>query len=127
MEGVEIKPLNQIGNDERGTTNTFSIRETENFVLIQRVKGSMSGNTYHKGISSNTNPKIFILLNGSIMFRYRHVKDTKHDKIHLSEPSLIYVYPYVTHSVEALEYIIMLECNSIEDIKYDRYREEVIK
>ena len=127
MGGVEIKPLNQIGNDERGKTSTFSIRETKNFVLIQRVKGSLSGNTYHKGISPNTNPKIFILLNGSIMFRYRHVNDTKHDEIHLSEPSLIYVHPYVAHSVEALEDIMMLECNSIEDIKDDRYREEVIK
>jgi hypothetical protein len=125
-ENVTINPLNLIGKDERGETFSFSIRNTENFIYIHRKKGSLSGNTYHKGKSKFTNPKLFLLLSGKIVFRYRNINDEKHEEVEVHEPSIIQIFPEVTHSVEAIEDIFMLECNSIYDIQDDRFREEVV-
>tara|TARA_Y100000588_G_C14231558_1_gene915515 strand:+ start:1967 stop:2359 length:393 start_codon:yes stop_codon:yes gene_type:complete len=126
MKTVDVIPFTTIGDDARGCTQSFSIRPSENFIYIKRKKGSLSGNTYHQGQSPNTNPKIFVLLDGAIMFRYRHIDEKMHHELTVNKPSLIKVYPYITHAVEALEDIIMLECNSIEDIQEDRIREQVI-
>jgi hypothetical protein len=121
-----ITPLNLLGKNERGETFSFSIRERENFIYIQRKSGSLSGNTYHTGKSKFTNPKLFVLLSGKIIFRYRHIEDSKHEEVEISEPSIIQIFPQVTHSVEAIDDIFMLECNSIADIEDDRHREDVI-
>jgi hypothetical protein len=125
-EKVIVSPFDCVGSDERGTTHSFSIRETSNFISIRRKKGTLSGNTYHLGKSSMTNPKIFVLLLGEIIFRYRHISWDKHIELEVTKPSQIHVFPEVTHSIEALEDILLLECNSISDIQNDRTREEVV-
>lgn len=125
QESVLVTPLNIVGQDERGDTLSFSIRKTENFVYIFRKKGTMSGNTYHTGKSEFTNPKVFVILSGQIVFRYRHIDSKEPQVIEVNEPSVIQVFPNVTHSVEAVSDIYMLECNSIADIQDDRFREEV--
>tara|TARA_R110002126_G_scaffold222359_1_gene367530 strand:- start:5756 stop:6151 length:396 start_codon:yes stop_codon:yes gene_type:complete len=123
---IVIRPLDLLGKNDKGDTFSFSIRETENFIYIHRKKGTLSGNTYHTGVSRFTNPKLFVLLSGKIVFRYRHIEDSNHEEVVISEPSIIEVFPQVTHSVEAVDDIFMLECNSIADIEDDRHREDVI-
>ena len=46
MSLVTIAPLNLVGEDERGKTYDFTIRETSDFIYIIRIAGSLSGNTY---------------------------------------------------------------------------------
>lgn len=123
---VDIKSLNVIGKGERGDTFDFSLKDRSDFILITRHAGSFSGNTYHKGVSSKTNPKIFVLLNGVIVFRYRHINKKDHSEIRIDEPSIIKIPPYVTHSVEAITDYGILECNSIMDIQNDREKQEVV-
>lgn len=123
---IVVSPLNLLGKNDRGETFSYSIRDTENFIYIHRKKGTLSGNTYHTGKSKFTNPKLFVLLSGKIIFRYRHIEDSKHEEVEINVPSLIEVFPQVTHSVEAVDDIFMLECNSIADIEDDRHREDVV-
>jgi len=125
-DNIVIRPLDLLGKNNKGETFSFSIRDTENFIYIHRKSGSLSGNTYHTGKSKFTNPKLFVLLSGKIIFRYRHIEDSKHEEVEITEPSVIEVFPQVTHSVEAVDDIFMLECNSIADIQDDRHREDVI-
>jgi hypothetical protein len=127
MMDVKIEPLFTVGQDERGQTLSFSIRETANFIYITRKKGSISGNTYHQGKSKYTNPKIFILLSGAIKLSYRRVGEEISHEVIVDLPSTIAISPYVTHSVEAIEDFSLLECNAISDIENDRIREPVIK
>lgn len=124
---IKITPLHLLGNDERGSTYDFKIRESRDFVLIKRKTGSLSGNTYHEGKNSGTNPKTFVLLNGSIKFLYRRIGERNYYMELIEEAAIIEVLPFVTHSVEALTDIIMLECNSIDDIQEDRHREHVVQ
>ena len=121
MNLVEIIPLHLIGNDERGNTYDFSIRDTSNFILITRKTGSQSGNTYHKGENSRTNPKIFVLLSGVIEFSYRYIEQTKITTEIINVASVIKIQPLVTHAVKAISDIMILECNAIKDIQGDRY------
>lgn len=122
---IEIKPLHLIGEDERGATYDYSVRENSDYILIHRKQGTKSGNTFHKGVSLATNPKIFVLMSGSLMFSYRHVEHRVHESIFVDKPSIIMIQPLVTHAVEALTDIMILECNSIKDIQDDRYVEPV--
>ena len=124
---ITVTPIHLIGEDERGATHDFTIRETTDFVLIHRKTGTMSGNTYHEGKSKGTNPKTFVLLSGKILFRYRHIEENHHHECTIDYPAIIEVKPLVIHSVEAMTDIAMLECNSILDIQADRTRKKVIK
>ncbi len=120
-EPVKITPLHEIGKDDRGSTATFSLPRTQSqFISIFRRAGSISGNTYHEGKNPGTNPKIFVLLQGTIHFSYRHKDEPNAQEITLANPSVIEITPFVTHQVEALSDILILECNSIDDIQKDR-------
>lgn len=123
---INIKPFHLIGSDERGGTFDFSIRQSEDFILITRKAGSMSGNTYHEGKNKGTNPKTFLLLSGEIQFNYRHIEEDAHQSVKIEAPATIEIQPFVTHSVEAITDMMILECNSISDIQNDRVRENVI-
>lgn len=123
---VTIKKFNLIGSDDRGMTADFTIaRQQDEFIFLTRKSGSISGNTYHEGKNTGTNPKIFLFLSGSIKLSYRQIGDTVIDTIMVEAPCIIEVKPMVTIKVEAIADIMMLECNSIADIESDRKRENV--
>lgn len=125
-ELVRIKKFDVIGNDERGLTAEFSLpRKQAEFVFITRKEKSISGNTYHEGKNTATNPKVFILLSGDITFSYRKIGAAEKYSELIQAPAVIEVSPNVTHKVDALSDFILLECNSIKDIQNDRIREEV--
>ena len=123
---VKISEFLPIGEDSRGSTSKFSIpRKQDNYIYMTRKAGTLSGNTYHEGKSAATNPKIFLLLSGTIKLSYRKVGNDDLNSIEISHPSTIEIQPFVTHKIEAITDISILECNSIEDIKNDRFRENV--
>lgn len=126
MKQVTITPLNLIGKGDRGETYDFSIPAREDFILITRIAGSHSGNTYHEGISDKVAPKYFVLLQGNIELSYRHIEADSAEKVTVTEPSLIEVHPLVTHAITAITDIVVLECNGFKDIENDRHRLNVI-
>jgi len=119
---VEITSINKLGEDERGDTFDFSLpNPRQDFILVRRKAGTISGNSYHLGESPNTNPKVFVLVSGKIIFSWRGIEEGEAQKAELSEPSIITVFPQTTHAVKVLEDAIFLEGNSIADIKDDRF------
>ena len=124
---VKITPFDCIGEDQRGVTKKYSLpRNQSDFIYLTRKAGSISGNTYHLGKNSGTNPKVFVLLSGVIKFSYRKVGTDYVNIDTVESPALIEVLPMVTHKVEAISDIQILECNSIEDIQNDRVKEDVL-
>ena len=123
---INITPLHLVSEGERGSTYDFSIRRSDDLILIKRKANTINGNTYHQGISPKTNPKKFFLLEGRVEFSYRH-RDTEQHYIEIIEvPSIIEIQPLVTHAMKALSNILVLECNGFRDIESDRYRLMVI-
>ncbi len=46
--------------------------------------------------------------------------------ISVTEPSIIEVQPYVIHAVYAVTDFTMLEASSVEDVRQDRIREDIL-
>jgi hypothetical protein len=61
------------------------------------------------------------------MFSYRDINTQQHYEDIIEGQSLIEVSPNVTHQVEAITDILILEANSIKDIQNDRQKENVYK
>ncbi len=123
---VKIKKFNVIGQDDRGMTANFNIpRQQNEFLFLTRKSESLSGNIYHEGKNVRTNPKTFVLLKGSIKLSYRKIGDKTVNTVMINNPAVIEIFPMVTHKVEAISDIIILECNSINDIQSDRKKEKV--
>ncbi|KTD20981.1 Uncharacterised protein [Legionella lansingensis] len=123
---VVMKEFNLLGEDERGITQEFSLpRKQKDFIFITRKKGSISGNSYHTGKSIVTNPKTFILLSGQIEFSYRTKSAADKTLQIINAPMIIEVQPHTVHAVKALTDIILIECNSIAEIRDDIIKEAV--
>jgi hypothetical protein len=127
-EKVRVEQFDILGEDERGKTARFSLpRQQADFIYLTRRAGSVSGNTYHLGKNPGTNPKVFVLLSGELAFSYRHIDEATHETITVSAPANIIVSPKVAHRVEAVTDIVILECNSIDNIRSDRHQADVIQ
>ena len=126
MSKITITPINKLGEDQRGATYDFKLRDVSDFIFIYRKQGSLSGNTYHEGKNRGTNPKTFVLLQGTIELSYREIGTEQVEQIVIEQPSIIEVQPMVTHAVKALSDYYILENNSIADIQQDRFRENVV-
>lgn|SRR3990167_5348297 len=126
MKSVEILPLKSLGPDNRGKTYEFTINPTKGFLFLIRKKGTVSGNTYQKGGNSATNPKTFILLNGSIILHIKPVDSDKIKQLSISEPSIIKIAPYITHAIEAKTDIQLLEAASLVEIVEDRIKDHIV-
>lgn len=123
---VNITPLHLVSEGERGSTYDFSMCSSEDFIVIKRKANSISGNTYHEGVSLKTNPKIFVLLEGEIELSYRHIESLKYEIEIIEVPSIIEIQPLVTHAMKAITDILVLECNGFHDIEDDRHRLTVV-
>jgi hypothetical protein len=118
---IKVTPLNLVREDERGASYTYGFEDRKNFVFITRKAGTVSGNTYHEGRSIGTNPKTFVILTGQLIFSYRHIDEEARRVIAITVPSIIELAPMVTHAVEAITDITILECNSLGEIENDRH------
>ncbi|WP_341664589.1 hypothetical protein [Vibrio sp.] len=122
---ITVKEFNSIGSDERGETKSFSVKDYGQFVYLTRKKGSLCGNTYHKGVNQGTRLKTFVLLQGEVTVNYRHVDSSEVENIKVSAPSLIEVEPFIVHNIYVESDALILENNSITDIQEDVIREKV--
>ena len=123
---VKISKFNQIGEDERGITAAFKLpRQQADFLFFTRKADSLSGDTYHEGKNSGTNPKTFVLVSGKILLSHRKVGTSNKMSSEIIAPALIEVAPYIVHNIVALEDSTFLECNSAADLTNDKIKEEV--
>jgi len=124
---LEVTEFNHIGDDERGLTKSFSVKDYREFIYLTRKANTLSGNSYHKGLNKGTVEKVFVLLSGCITLRYRGVDSDDVFIKNIDKPSVIKIKPYVIHNIFAHSDIVMLENNSIGDINSDIVRENVDK
>ncbi|MGQ3891889.1 polysaccharide biosynthesis C-terminal domain-containing protein [Legionella sp. CNM-4043-24] len=123
---VRIREFSKLGEDERGSTFELDLQSRrDRFIFITRRQGSISGNTWHQGQFASTSPKLFLLLSGSMRFSWRRIDEDQIVTHQLSAPCIVEVDARVTHQVEALSDISLLECNSLADIQQDRVPEPV--
>lgn len=122
---ITIREFNDIGYDDRGETKSFAVKDYGQFIYLTRKKGSLCGNSYHRGINEGTRLKTFILLQGEVVVHYRRVDSSTIESIRVVAPSIIEVEPFVVHNMYMESDVMILENSSIADIKEDVIRENV--
>lgn len=121
---VIITPLTLYAEHERGKTLLFDNQRTGEFILGYRIKDSISGRHYHKGLADYKKPEILILVSGSIQLKTIDL-DTKNEQLVIvKEPSRIEISAMIWHEVLALTDCVFLEMNSIADCEADTHKLE---
>ncbi len=121
---VIITPLTVYAEHERGKTLLFDNQRKGEFILGYRIKDSISGRHYHKGLADYKNPEILILVSGSIQLKTIDLETKNEQLVIIMEPSRIEISAMIWHEVLALTDCVFLEMNSIADCEADTHKLE---
>ena len=130
---ITIKPLEEIGKDERGATFVFDTDRSGQLIVGHRKAGTINGRHYHKGAAASKNPEELVLMQGRITLNWRTVeRDPLGDRFgegpatsgsfDITGPAQIWIPAYVWHEILAQTDFVMLELNAAADGKMDTYR-----
>lgn len=116
VKKIKNKPINE---DERGKIYKFIFSKgVKEIVVVKREKSAISGNHYHKGQSKNKNPEKFIVINGSLKILLKDINTNKEQSFIAKEGDEIIIYPYINHTLEALEDNTMFIESKVEEDDY---------
>ena len=120
---VEVKPIEKIAEDDRGSTHFFDTDRSGQFVVGYRKAGTLNARHYHKELSKNKNPEILILMQGEITINWFDVRDREKKGVcKATAPAMVTVQAWAWHEVLADTDIVFFELNSLEDGKIDSFR-----
>lgn len=119
---VQIYPIDVKAVDERGALYYFTTDRTGEFLLVYRNAGTVSGQHYHKGISSGKNPEDMLLVQGKANLHWKDLTTNDEKTIELVAPTRVHIQPNVWHELTAITDIVFVELNSLADGSEDTYR-----
>lgn len=119
---IKVEPIHQIGEDERGSTYTFNMDRTGEFIVGFRKAGSSSGKHYHKGRSPYKCPEKFMIMQGEATVYWRNVKGEESGREKITGPAIVYFEPWIWHDIIADTNIVFYELNSLADGRDDTFR-----
>lgn len=123
-EPVSVRPLPEIGSDERGASYVIENDRTGDFMLAFRKTGSSSGRHYHTGKVPGKNPEILYLLTGEAIIRWRPVAETRIREVKVTAPARVEIQINIWHELVPTKDCAFWEMNSLEDVRQDSVRVE---
>jgi hypothetical protein len=121
---IAVHPLEQVGVNEKGYTYAYEKGANHKGMLAAiRYAGSINGCHFHKGLSAEKNPELLLLIGGRANLFGKDLQTGKANNWVLSEPSAVYIYPWVWHELEALTDCYFLEFNSLAGHQADTFYE----
>lgn len=125
MKGLQIKKIKISKKDKWGEVSEFQNLKTKNLVLVDRIKGSISGEHYHKGKIKMKNPEVVVLCKGKAELYVKNIKTSEKCRKIIIAPSIIKIAPFLYHSARALSNIVLLEFNSLKEHKKDTIKRTI--
>lgn len=119
---IQVLPIQQIGEDERGSTYIFDCDRTGEFIIACRKKGSSSGRHYHKGRSLYKNPEKLIIMHGSATINWRNMRGEERGAVQVQSPSWVFIDAWIWHEVVADTDMVLYELNALADGRDDTFR-----
>jgi hypothetical protein len=119
---VLVQPIDLKAVDERGALHYFSTDRTGEFLLVYRYAGSISGQHYHKGISTGKNPEDMLLVQGKANLHWRDLATNEENTIELIAPTRVKIHANIWHELTAITDIVFIELNSLSDGSEDTHR-----
>lgn len=127
MSRVKIQKFESLGKNPRGEGfSIFSPKKSDSYLLVNRVKGSISGNHYHKGLIPEKKPELVFLIHGTLNLITKDLENEDESTFVIDTPSMIEIPSYIVHVFKAVTDITFLECNSLEDHKKDTEAYELL-
>jgi dTDP-4-dehydrorhamnose 3,5-epimerase-like enzyme len=115
IQGLIIKDLHFVGENDRGTTYEFENSRRGVQTLGLRKAGSINGRHYHEGKSNTKNPEIFILMHGRMEVHARNLMTKEEMTTIIDSPKILEIHPMVWHEIKAITDIVFIELNSIKE------------
>lgn len=112
---VSIEKVSPLKVNEKGYLYGFSTRESKYLIIIDRKKGTISGDHYHTGKTKSKSPEIFYLVKGKVELSVKDMRSGE-EEVHIIKANhKIEVPSNIHHKFTALTDIILLECNVDEE------------
>lgn len=83
--------------------------QSKQWISVFLKKGCVAGHHYHKGTQEVKNPEIGVVLTGKLKYKLKHVETNETEDVIVEAPSIIKIYPFVYHEVEAMEDSLFIE------------------
>lgn len=119
---IQVVPIQQIGEDERGSTFIFESDRTGEFIIAYRKKGSSSGRHYHKGRSPYKNPEKLIIMQGNATINWRNMRGEENGSVQVQSPAWVFIDAWIWHEVIADTDMVLYELNALADGRDDTFR-----
>jgi len=119
---VTISPIELKAADNRGALHYFNTNRTGEFLLVYRNAGSVSGQHYHKGITTGKNPEDMLLVQGKANLHWKDLNSNQEETVELIAPVRVLIQANVWHELTAITDIVFVELNSLADGSEDTYR-----
>ena len=119
---VTISPIELKAADNRGALHYFNTDRTGEFLLVYRNAGSVSGQHYHKGITTGKNPEDMLLMQGKANLHWKDLNSNQEETVELIAPVRVLIQANVWHELTAITDIVFVELNSLADGSEDTYR-----
>ena len=116
----KIKSL-ELWKDKEGKKVYKFPFKTEKCILIEAKKRTILGEHYHKGTVETKNPEVNVVVKGKAKYTLKDVRTDEQTEVIVEAPSIIEIYPFAYHTIEALEDLSFLEPFDEEAIKKDRF------
>lgn len=109
MKGVAMMRINGVNpGDPRGRIWEWRGENGKQVTILERKKGVLFGQHYHKGEDPSKNPERIFLAHGRVRVRFEC--DGEKDEQYIFDPgTIIHIYPYVYHEFKAFEDCVLVE------------------
>jgi hypothetical protein len=108
VDEVTITPLPLTHEFERGRGYLLRTRMRDDFALMYRKAGTVSGNHIHMGGIPEKNPEVVVFVQGTAKFRWEG-RDGKTREETVDYPAKAVIQPGVWHEIFAVTDIVFME------------------
>lgn len=118
---IQVLPIQQIGEDERGSTYIFDCDRTGEFIIACRKRAAVAGITT-KGRLPYKNPEKLIIMHGSATIHWRNMRGEERGTVQVQSPSWVFIDAWIWHEVVADTDMVLYELNALADGRDDTFR-----
>jgi hypothetical protein len=111
ITGVDILVLENQGNTKGSVFEwkDFPVARLVQLTTIERKKGQLFGNHFHKGEDPSKNPEMFFLASGSLELRVKNKFTREASKTILHAGMGVVIKPHILHAFHPLTNIVGIE------------------
>jgi quercetin dioxygenase-like cupin family protein len=123
MNGLEVITHKASSEDARGRIVKYPLAEpARELVVVERNKGTVSGDHYHRGLDESKNPERLFVVKGRVNLDVKNLSTGEKSSQIIGPLTELRIYPNVYHRLDALEDCVFIEVNKKAGVEGDLWR-----